>query len=177
MARKGLRLDLRAALHQAAKSGLQVVHEGVTLKTDGGSQRINLIVRPMHELGDDAGLFLVVFMDMAGQQRKTSRKAVEEAGACITDQLEGELRSTKDHLQSTIEAGDLERGAEVLERGAPSTRGAPVRERGAADFQGRAAVGQRGAGNGQPEPVRGQELDTVNNDLQTCWTPRSRRSS
>ncbi len=53
MARKGLRLDLRTALHQAAKTRRdRSIHENVLVETDGDVQRVNLIVRPLAELGD-----------------------------------------------------------------------------------------------------------------------------
>src|SRR5262245_38018498 len=63
MARKGLRLDLRTAMHKAVKTGEQVVHENVTVETNGHVQRINLIVRPMFEAGEDPGLFKVLIQE------------------------------------------------------------------------------------------------------------------
>jgi two-component system, chemotaxis family, CheB/CheR fusion protein len=108
MARKGLRLDLRTAIHKARKTGEPVVHEGVAVETNGDIQQINLIVRPLHEGSDDSGLFLVVFQELGPpkslKRAKKLGRSGEGEGDSLVAQLESELRMTKDHLQATIEA-------------------------------------------------------------------------
>ena len=64
MARKGLRLDVRTALHKAVSSRVVIVHENVAFELDGQTQRVNVVVRPLPELGEDPGLFMVVFQDV-----------------------------------------------------------------------------------------------------------------
>ena len=106
MARAGLRHELRAAIHKAIKTGDVVTHENVAVGTGAHTPRINLIVRPLPELGDEAGMLLVVFRERTTvtSRSKSPRKAsASEVGQTLVDQLEGELRSTKDHLQSTLE--------------------------------------------------------------------------
>jgi two-component system, chemotaxis family, CheB/CheR fusion protein len=105
MARKGLRLDLRAAIHKARKTGEPVVHEGVAVETNGDLQQINLIVRPLHEGSDDSGLFLVVFQELGPPKSLKEAKKHKRSGEGdpLVEQLESELRMTKDHLQATIE--------------------------------------------------------------------------
>jgi two-component system CheB/CheR fusion protein len=106
MARKGLRLDLRTAIHKAVKTGGVVVHEKVAVETNGDIQEINLIVRPLAELGHDAGLFLVVFQEIGlPKSREQAQKdgAAPDLGDGVVQQLESELRTTKEHLQATIE--------------------------------------------------------------------------
>src|SRR5207245_10882221 len=74
---------------------------------DGHTQTITLCVRPFTELGADAGLFLVVFQEVGPPQTR-AEAAVGDAAAPspvdrVIQQLESELRTTKDHLQATVE--------------------------------------------------------------------------
>ena len=115
MARKGLRLDIRTALHKAVNSRVPVVHENVTFELDGQKHQVNLIVRPMPELGDDPGLFMVVFQEVVAVA--TEGAVLFSAGLVALDdpivrRLEAELRSTKDYLQATLE--ELESSNEEL---------------------------------------------------------------
>ncbi len=114
MARKGLRLDVRTALHKAVSSRVEVVHENVAFELDGQTLRVNVIARPMPELGEDSGLFMVVFQDLVAFGEPD---AEAEAGAPTGDdpmvrRLEAELRATRDHLQATME--ELESSNEEL---------------------------------------------------------------
>ena len=115
MARKGLRLDVRTALHKAANSRVQIVHENVAFELDGGMHRVNVVVRPMPELGEDPGLFMVVFQEVVTLLGEAPPEW--EPGTILGDdpmvrRLEAELRSTKDHLQATLE--ELESSNEEL---------------------------------------------------------------
>jgi two-component system CheB/CheR fusion protein len=115
MARKGLRLDVRTALHKAVNSRVQVVHENVAFDLDGAAQRVNVVVRPMPELGEDPGLFMIVFQDVvavAGEPQAYVEPGEIAADDPIVRRLEAELRSTKDHLQATLE--ELESSNEEL---------------------------------------------------------------
>jgi two-component system, chemotaxis family, CheB/CheR fusion protein len=101
MARQGLRLDLRTALHKAIKTGESVLHQDVTVETNGEAQRINLIVRPLTDMGEGADLYLVVFQELGLPKHpgEEESRPVDH----IAEQLESELRMTKEHLQATIE--------------------------------------------------------------------------
>jgi two-component system CheB/CheR fusion protein len=121
MARQGLRLDLRTAVHKATTSRAPVTHENVSFEVEGRTQRVNLSVRPMLELeGDDPGLFMVVFQEIpgaeaaeaAGLEADALREIHPDAADGIIQRLEAELRSTKDHLQATME--ELESSNEEL---------------------------------------------------------------
>jgi two-component system CheB/CheR fusion protein len=115
MARQGLRLDLRTALHKAVKSGQTVVHKGVTVMANGDVHRINLVVRPVTELGNEPGLFMIVFQELGPPRSREQAEAegdVPQAGDPHAQQLESELKSTKEHLQATIE--ELETSNEEL---------------------------------------------------------------
>ena len=118
MARKGLRPSLDAALHEASKSRQTVTKEKITLERDGQLQEINLIVRPMIELGEDSGLYMVVFQDVgparssARSKDGTTRSSQEQEDDSLAAHLEKELRSTREHLQFAIE--ELETSNEEL---------------------------------------------------------------
>jgi two-component system CheB/CheR fusion protein len=105
MARQGLRLDLRTALHKAAKSGETVTHENVSVETNGDVQSINLVVRPVPELGKHPSFFLVVFQELGPARPREAAAPTARAGGDghIVEQLESELRTTREHLQATIE--------------------------------------------------------------------------
>ncbi|HLA81032.1 MAG TPA: chemotaxis protein CheB, partial [Thermoleophilia bacterium] len=105
MARKGLRLDLRTAIHRVLRTGEPTVRRDVLVETAGGVVRVNLHVRPMAEVGEHSGLLVAVF-DELGPVKSPPQKAAagshhdEEA---LIHQLEFELKSTKENLQATVE--------------------------------------------------------------------------
>lgn len=107
MARKGLRLDLRTALHQARESSQIVRRENVMTQVNGGSAPVNLTVQPIVE-GNET-LYLVVFNEVGPvsnhEAAKESRPPSSESEATI-QQLERELQTTKERLQTTLEEFD-----------------------------------------------------------------------
>jgi two-component system, chemotaxis family, CheB/CheR fusion protein len=117
MARKGLRLELRTALHRAVKRGETVTREDVAVESNGDVQRINLVVRPLLELGDgNHGFYMIVFQELGPPRSKAAAEAEGLLPASTHDrvvqQLESELRATKEHLQATVE--ELETSNEEL---------------------------------------------------------------
>jgi len=104
MARKGLRLDLRTALREAIESDRGVERREVVVENDDERiQRVDLTVEPLGEAVGDERLFLVVFEDVGPL---LSRKDVEIAAGLEEESaahLEGELRDTRERLQSLIE--------------------------------------------------------------------------
>ena len=105
MARKGLRLDLRAALHRARETSETATIENIPVQVNGGSQPIRLTVVPVTE-GNET-LYIVLFSD-AGPPTHAEKpaKAADEAEDGTIQQLERELQTTKERLQSTIEEFD-----------------------------------------------------------------------
>ncbi|TIX59704.1 MAG: hypothetical protein E5V33_20155, partial [Mesorhizobium sp.] len=54
MARRGLRMDLRAALHKAVSTGQVAIQNKINIGTNGGRQVISLVVQPLPaEAGSD----------------------------------------------------------------------------------------------------------------------------
>ncbi|HEV8323016.1 MAG TPA: chemotaxis protein CheB, partial [Myxococcota bacterium] len=98
LARKGLRLDLRTALHQAVKTGASVRREGLEVTTDGGVVRVDLVVRPLDELPDSPGLFMVVFHERGAVKATPAPTAGERRDRRDQKvaQLERELHSAQE---------------------------------------------------------------------------------
>jgi two-component system, chemotaxis family, CheB/CheR fusion protein len=105
MARKGLRLDLRTALHEAVETGLPASRGGVAVEgEDGRVQMITLTVEPLRERDGGEPLYLVLFADEGptlSREEALGRSQVTQDGAAL--RLEAELRETRERLQSLIE--------------------------------------------------------------------------
>src|SRR5205085_7773977 len=93
----------------------EVVRENIVVKVGPEMRAINLVVRPLPELGKETGLFIVLFQELVAAP-KTPMVVVErqelDAENPIIQQLENELRTTKEDLQTTIE--ELETSNEEL---------------------------------------------------------------
>jgi two-component system CheB/CheR fusion protein len=107
MAREGLMLPLRSALHQAMKEDVAVLKENVHLKRDGHTHRVNVEVIPLRNVRERA--FLILFEDAvtgarepAARPIRTTRAPTEGELSRITD-LETELSETREYLQSMNE--------------------------------------------------------------------------
>jgi two-component system CheB/CheR fusion protein len=118
MARRGLRLDLRAALHKAVRSGQPTSHRNLTIGTNGGRLTIDLYVHPVVQGGGGSEMFyLIAFHDRGDvvPARGDRADTHEEAENANLRHLEQELRSTKERLQATTE--ELESSNEELKSG------------------------------------------------------------
>ncbi|MER9326864.1 PAS domain-containing protein [Mesorhizobium sp. M0152] len=103
MARRGLRLDLRAALREATTTRRTVVRENLTVEEDGERvQPIKLTIEPLAERDNGEPLYLVLF-EPSGPVQARSGMDGESRESDSTADLERELRDTRERLQSTIE--------------------------------------------------------------------------
>ncbi len=105
MARKGLRLELRAAFREAVDTNAQAVREGLVVEGDDGRvQIVTVTVEPLVAQRSEEPLFLVLFSD---EGPSISREAAQKRSVSAQDevalQLERELRETRERLQSLIE--------------------------------------------------------------------------
>jgi len=112
MAREGLRRELTNALHRAVTRQEPAHLNGLKVRTNGHSVRINLSVHPVDaepNAPETAALFLVIFEETP--EPVTAPKAPETPdqaacanadAACIAS-LEQELRSKEAYLQATLE--------------------------------------------------------------------------
>ncbi len=114
MAREGLRIQLSTAIRKAFSKHQEVCYEGVKVKSDDTIREINLIVRPILEPPEFRGLAIIVFHDVASHE---ADEVCSDAGLSDESQhriaeLERELRTTNEYLQTTVE--ELETSNEEL---------------------------------------------------------------
>ena len=105
--RPEMRIDVRNALVQAAAKQTAVVARGIAVLTDGHSETVNVIVRPMLREGDPArGIFLVIFEQAAESVDLSTRDvtALEPAAR----QMEEELIRVKSQMRLTIEHHEVQ---------------------------------------------------------------------
>ena len=102
MAREGLELELRSAIHLAANQGSPTLNKEIQVKTNGGYTAVGLSVRPLPGLEGNQNLLLISFQDIPNSKprRKNSTKPAEVGRI---EELERELAYTKENLQATIE--------------------------------------------------------------------------
>ena len=110
-ARKGLRLGLRTALREALRTRETVVEKDLAVRTPLGQQFVDVIVRPMPELGESSHLLAVIFQVAARELRAREGQASAAEESAVT-QLETELKTTRAELQTTVE--ELESANEEL---------------------------------------------------------------
>ncbi len=117
MARPGLRLELRAALHRAASSERAVVQSQVVIGTNGGRQEIDLHVLPLRFGAPQETYFMVLFQDVGGIKQASDQESTPggETEEASVRHLESELRATKERLQTVTE--ELESSNEELKSG------------------------------------------------------------
>jgi two-component system CheB/CheR fusion protein len=105
MARRGLRLPLRSALHEAVESRRTAVRDNVEVEGGDGSEFVRITVEPLRE-DENESLYLVVFGDLrappAHDEPPGKRRKGKVRDANL-EQLERELRETRERLQSMAE--------------------------------------------------------------------------
>ena len=111
MARRGLRIHLRAVLKQAIETDRLSERQDLTIAIPGeGNQRITLSVEPVREPGANTQ-YLVVFSEN-GHEKSAAKPDTSEAArdtqliSGSDHQLENELRDTREQLQSITEEHD-----------------------------------------------------------------------
>jgi two-component system, chemotaxis family, CheB/CheR fusion protein len=115
MARRGLRMELRAAVHKAVRTGQVSVQNNVTIGTNGGKQTITVFVQPIRPEGASDPVYMLVFRDVGGikpDAESAPAYASDDIESVNVSQLEQELRDAKERLQITTE--ELESSNEEL---------------------------------------------------------------
>lgn len=111
-----LRVMLNGALHRLSVDKSPVVYRGLRVDRDGSSMMVNMTVRPLKHERQSSGQILVILENESTQteQLPTARELnVAQASKDQLENLEVELRYTKDNLQSTIE--EMEASNEELQ--------------------------------------------------------------
>ncbi len=117
LARPGLRLDLRAALHKAVATNQLAAQHKVSIGANGGRQDVDIFVQPLRPGSPSDAPFMIVFQDVGSlkpTQDADTLASVELEDAAIR-QLETELRMARERLQTTSE--ELESSNEELKSG------------------------------------------------------------
>jgi two-component system, chemotaxis family, CheB/CheR fusion protein len=107
MVRPEFAVELRTSLHKARQSGSPVRHDAISSKRNGQIHRVSLEVIP---ISGNAGekLFLVLFeeepqLEPSKGRRVALKNRIDKAEESQVLQLQRELQTTKDYLQSIIE--------------------------------------------------------------------------
>jgi two-component system, chemotaxis family, CheB/CheR fusion protein len=107
MAREGLNLELAAAIHRASTSDEPVMEEAVRVRLNDVFTQVNVTVTRLAEPMSVRGLLLVTFHSApasAGQRPAVARiKQPSKKQAGRVQELERELRFTRESLRSTVE--------------------------------------------------------------------------
>jgi two-component system CheB/CheR fusion protein len=106
MAREGLQFQMRSALLAAATHTQDAVYRSVRVKTNGGTEKIDLAVKPLPRTEGEEQLFMFMFQAPLEQERAEAEES--EGPASLPDggraaELEKELSSTRESLQATAE--------------------------------------------------------------------------
>ncbi|MBC8076139.1 MAG: PAS domain-containing protein, partial [Chloroflexales bacterium] len=107
MAGDDLRLALQIAIRTALRDQAQFVHADLVVTTRAGTQRLNLIVRPLTELHSAAGMLLVIFQELGLALSAVDADALGVRvlpADEVVQQLAQELQTTRDALETTISA-------------------------------------------------------------------------
>ncbi len=104
MAREGLQLELRTALH-AAGQGKATLGREASVTIDGVCRPVGLSVRPLPDRDGGQGLLLVSFQDRPVAAKPGHRRvgAAGSADAGHIAELQRDLAFTRESLQATIE--------------------------------------------------------------------------
>ena len=103
LAREGLRPRIRAAVQESRRHGRKAVLRAPSVKRDGSTVAVRVSARPVRGPRGGDELLLVTFEDEAKQRRGAAKAASSRAEESIVKQLELELKSTREELQSAIE--------------------------------------------------------------------------
>ncbi len=113
MAREGIKFELNSAINEAVIKNKEVIYENLDVKTNGSYQLIDLIVKPINKPKLMENLLMVTFKDVkrANENNEKIPETTPKKDIRINE-LEEELRVTKDRLHTTIE--ELETSNEEL---------------------------------------------------------------
>jgi len=106
MARDGLRFELTSAFQKAVRQKVAINVKGCKVGEGGGTQAVDLTIRPIEEPEGLRGMMLVVFEDAAAPLAvKTPGRAAKSGPADDTriGEVEQELRRCREELQATRE--------------------------------------------------------------------------
>lgn len=111
LARDGLRTKLRSSIHKAIRENCPVTLADAHVKHNDGNQSVIVTIRPVQGLQGADGHLLITFQD-SPQDYSSPRRPRKGQEESLVQQLEYELKATREDLQSTVE--ELESSNEEL---------------------------------------------------------------
>ncbi|MGH9625229.1 MAG: hypothetical protein ACRD4G_12925, partial [Bryobacteraceae bacterium] len=109
MAREGLRIPLRTALHKAAAARERTVQKQLLVQTNGGMSAVESLLD-----FQPANLYMIVFEESTGaaHSQPETRTPESNSGEETIRHLESELGAAQEHAQAAFE--ELETSKEEL---------------------------------------------------------------
>ncbi len=105
MAREGLQLGLRKAIHTAVKNKTQAIAPGLPVRINGGMHHVDVTVRPLTDPGTAKEILIVSFGDAEPEDKEKSphrRTSARIGQSKRVDELEQELLYTKENMQANL---------------------------------------------------------------------------
>jgi chemotaxis methyl-accepting protein methylase len=105
MAREGLRYELAGAFQKAVRQKETISVKGLKVGTNGGTQAVDLTIRPIEEPGSLRGMVMLVFQDMPTPpaEKAPGRSKKGPAADVALAEREQELNRCREELQATRE--------------------------------------------------------------------------
>ncbi len=105
MARPGLRTRVRAAIRMASQTEETVSIHDARVKRDGCYHHCSITVKPLTAVNEGTGLMLITFQNRERPAPLTAEEPADQPRneMLLVQQLELELKSVREDLQSTIE--------------------------------------------------------------------------
>jgi two-component system, chemotaxis family, CheB/CheR fusion protein len=104
MAREGLELELRTAIHAAANEDTPTLNRELQVKTNGGFTPVSLSVRALPGQNDGQNLLLISFQEIPGAPTLSKRKrTTKPTELSRIEELERDLTYLKESNQAVIE--------------------------------------------------------------------------
>ncbi|MBN1215083.1 MAG: PAS domain-containing protein [Candidatus Lokiarchaeota archaeon] len=117
MSKDNLKIHLASGIRKINKSNKPIIYENLSIRLNGSIIRFNLMISPINQLNSFNGLIMITFIELTPDLIAEEELEVIDIKDTIIDirvkELEEELLSTKQYLQTTIE--ELENTNEELQ--------------------------------------------------------------
>jgi len=107
LAREGLRGDLSSAIYQAQSGKKKVNRKGIPVKSDIGTQILDLAVIPLTKPSSVNGYLMIVFEERESLDSETKARSPEKRSHRRILELEGEIKILRENLQSIGEEHEV----------------------------------------------------------------------
>jgi two-component system CheB/CheR fusion protein len=102
MAREGLSLELRSAIHATSSNDALTINRELQVKTNGGFSTVSLSVRPLPDTNGSHHLLLVSFQDIV-THKLPRKRTIKSAETQRIEELERDLLYLKESYQISLE--------------------------------------------------------------------------